>query len=365
MAINSNRLVWNLPPFVEEETERSNGVRLRSEMAGACELTSQHRSPPSETVISLLLKLSLSSSTKGGRGDTATGKFFHRYILRLIIFALALFTSSCWAVIKVKGADGHWVALPSYAKRVVSLAPNITEMLFKIGAGSRVVAVSEDSDFPAAAKKLPQVGGYKFINTEVILALHPDLVVAWQGANSPADIANLRRLGLQVLVMNASDIGAVGGNMVTLGRLTHQLTHARTAAFVYQKLHHELIMKYTLQKPMIPTFVELGDMPLYAAGKKSMMQKVLTLCGARNIFEDLNVPAAQVSIGSVLKANPALIIEVGKQSLSWRRWDTLRANHDHGIFTIDPSIISRPGPRLVFGATQVCAAVARVRREEK
>lgn len=278
--------------------------------------------------------------------------------------ALLFVSFNAFGEIKLQGADGHWTILSKPATRVVSLSPNVTEMLFAIGMGSKIVAVSEDSDYPSVAKKLPDIGGYKTINDELIVALHANLAVAWKGANSASEIATLRRLGIPVLVLGANSLVSIPQQMILLGRATGHIGSARGQAHLFLKQFAYLVQKYSLQKPRLPVFVQLGYPPLYAAGKGSLLNRIVNVCGGENIFADIPTPGAPVSIESVLKRNPAVIIEVGKQLVpDWTVWPTLKAAKLEGISEINASVLARPGPRLIQGATKVCEVIERVRKQ--
>lgn len=284
----------------------------------------------------------------------------------LVLLLLSFLSVQAFALIEAVGSDGQKVVLAHPAERVIALAPNLTEMMYAIGAGKRLVAVSADSDYPKAAQSLPHVGGYKTVNNEQLLKLKPDLVVAWQGANSPAIIQELRRLSLNVIVLSAKNMMSIPKDMIVLGRLTAHIGGARGQAHLFQKHYTELVMKYALQKPEVKTLLQLGYPPLYAVASKGLLAHIINLCGGDNIFSNLPEVSAPVNLEAVLEANPQVIIELGNQAGSpWLNWPDLAAVKNKAVVVMNASILARPGPRILDGAQQVCEVLAKVRAQHR
>ena len=133
------------------------------------------------------------------------------------------------AEIRVTDDAGEEVVLERPARRIVSLAPNITELLFAAGAGNTVVGVTEFSDYPEAARSIPRIGGGAGLDLEAILALQPDLVVAWQSGNPAAQVERLRSLGITLFLSEPRRLVDVPATLLRLGQLAGTEVAAQAA----------------------------------------------------------------------------------------------------------------------------------------
>ena len=254
--------------------------------------------------------------------------------------------------------------------RVVSLAPHLTEMLFEIGAGDRVVGTVNYSNYPEAAKQIPQVGGYNRINLEAILALQPDLIVGWESGNAPAELARLQQLGFRVHVTEPRQLEDVATVMEQLGELLGRSTEATARAAVYRARLQQLRDQYH-SKRLLRVFYQVWDRPLITVNGEQIISHVIELCGGRNVFHALDSLSPQISVESVLERNPQVIIASGMDEArpewldGWRRYPTLQAVVDNHLFHVPPDILQRHGPRLVEGAEQLCKALQKAREKSE
>lgn len=286
------------------------------------------------------------------------------------IFALLLLLGSAGAHadIIVRDDSGQELRLSKPAQRIVSLAPHLTETLYAAGAGSRVVATVEFSDYPEAAKKLPRVGGYARLDVEAILAAKPDLVVAWQSGNAPASLAQLRALGVPLFVSEPDDIEDVATTLERLGRLAGTSAQADPAAAALRRRYVHLQQRYSRHQP-VRVFYQVWEQPLMTVGGKQIIGKIIRLCGGENVFAGLNSLAPTISVESVLAADPEVIVAggMGKRNAAWldawRQWPQLRAVQRKQLFFIDPDLMQRHTPRLLDGAEQLCQILEQVRRQ--
>ena len=253
------------------------------------------------------------------------------------------------------------VALAAPARRVVSLAPSLTEGLFAVGAGAQVVGRDDYSDYPEQAKSIISIGStYQTLNTEAILALKPDLVVA-AGINTPEQVKALQDLGVTVYFFaNPSDFSGMYEDLKTMGQLTG---HENEAAALVKSLRvrvdavTEKVATVT-QKPKV--FYEIDssngtDKP-WTSGPHTFMDAMITQAGGVNIGGVLTDPFAQMSLEEIVKQNPDIIIlgdtayGVTPESVAQRQgWGDLAAVKNKAIFPFDDNLASRPGPRLVDG----------------
>lgn len=289
---------------------------------------------------------------------------------RLSVVLLAgLLAGGVQAEVTVVDDTGASVRLAAPARRIVSLAPHATENLYAAGAGKALVGAVEYSDYPEAAKALPRVGGYSRVDLEAVLALKPDLVVAWQSGNSTATVAKLKALGLVVYVTQPDDFEAIPANIEKLGRLAGSEVEARRAAQSFRQRLADLRRAYAT-KPAVPVFYQLWHRPLLTAGGGQIISDVIALCGGENVFAHLANRAPTVSVEAVLAADPEAIVASGMGRDApiglddWRRWKQMRAVARSNLFFVASDLLQRPTPRLLEGATQLCGhlEVARGRR---
>ena len=257
------------------------------------------------------------------------------------------------------------MVLKNPARRIISLAPHATELLFAVGAGKYVVGAVEYSDYPEAAKKIPRVGGVS-LDLEAIVALHPDLIVAWQSGNPAGQIERLHELGLPVFVTEPRRIGDVPDLMERIGRLVGTEKVAMKASQEFNR-HYALLRNRYGKHPAASVFYQILDVSSLTINGEHLISDVIRLCGGQNVFADLPVLAPQISIEAVLQKNPEVILASGMESLwpewqtRWRAWPELAAVKADNLFFIPPDLIDRNGPRILEGAERVCTALEQAR----
>ena len=292
--------------------------------------------------------------------------------MRRLTFAVALCAGilhAAHAEIAVRDDTGETVRLQQPARRIVSLAPHVTETLYAAGAGARLVGAVDYSDFPEAAKALPRVGGYSRLDLEAIAALKPDLLIGFASGNAPAHIARLRALGIPVYLSQPSRIDDVAVTLEHFGELAGSAAAAREAAAVFRARLAALRAKYS-ERPKVRTFYQIWKQPLMTVGGGQVISDVIRLCGGDNVFADLKPLAPTVTVEAVLAANPEAIVASGMGESrpewldDWRGWKSVTAVRRDNLFFVPPDLIQRHTPRLVDGAERLCAHLetARARR---
>lgn len=270
------------------------------------------------------------------------------------------------ASIEVTDDAGERIRLEQPAQRIVSLAPHITELVYAAGAGKALVGVSDYSDFPAAARSLPRIGGGSGLDLEAILMLRPDLVIAWGSGNPPAQVARLRQLGMRVYVSEPRVMADIVSSLQRLGRLSGHEQTAAAAARRFESERRRLARRYS-GRPAVSVFYQIWDHPLMTVNGDHLISDVGRLCGGTNVFAGLPGLAAQIGIESVLERDPQVIIAVGGQTDAaalqayWRRWPQLAAVRGQHIYTIPRALLVRHSPRILQGARQVCRLLEGVR----
>jgi iron complex transport system substrate-binding protein len=262
----------------------------------------------------------------------------------------------------VRDDAGHVVTLAHPARRIVSLAPHLTELVFEIGAGDRLVAVTAYSDYPDAASRLPRVGGLGALDVERIASLRPDLVLAWSSGLSPADREQLARLGVPVFESEPRVLDDVATTLLRLGALTGDDARADAAARAFRARTATLRATYASRRPVRVFFQTWRD-PLMTVGGNQLITQVIGLCGGANVFRDLTILAPIVDPEAVVRANPEFIAttaESGDHAADlalWGRWPDVDAVRKERYVFLDPGTITRPSSRLLVGAETLCRAL--------
>jgi len=279
---------------------------------------------------------------------------------------LLLLTSAATAAVNVVDDTGRTVTLTQPAQRIVSLAPHVTELLFAAGAGTAVVGVVRYSDFPAAAKQVPVVGDYNALDLETLLSLKPDLIVAWQSGNSAAAIARLLKFNIPVFLSEPRHLEDIATNLERLGQLAGTQKAADVASAEFRSSLQQLRANYSGKIP-VTVFYQIWDRPLITLNGAHMISAVLELCSGKNLFAALPIIAPEVSMESVLAADPEVIIASGSASSEdhglgqWARWPVLRAVRNKQLYFVEPDNIQRSTPRLLQGAKEICQALEAAR----
>ena len=268
-----------------------------------------------------------------------------------------------WAQVSAVDDAGALINLPAPAKRIVSLSPHITELLFAAGAGAKVVGVMGGSDYPLEARRLPQVGGASAINLEAVIALKPDLVLAWPSGNPPAHLARLRALKVPVFLSEPKRLSDLPGSVQRLGVLAGTPAKAQAAARALEQ-RLAALAQHRADGPPLRVFYPIWHAPLMTLNKDHIISDALRLCGGDNIFGRLPQLTPTVSVEAVLAANPEVIISTEDQRERWRAWPKLAATAHDNFCTVNADWMSRAGPRMADGAEQLCACLegARLKR---
>jgi iron complex transport system substrate-binding protein len=260
---------------------------------------------------------------------------------------------------------GATVALPAPARRIVSLAPSATELLYAAGAGNRVVAVTDPADWPPEAAQSPRVGDARSLDLERIVGLAPDLAVAWPYV-AAAQIERLQALGIPIYRTDPHTPEAIALDIERLGALAGTAEVARPAAAHFRSRLVALRQRGHAASA-VRVFYEIWHQPLYTIGGAHLISAAIELCGGENVFRELSLPAPSVSVEAVLAARPSAIIAGTDGALrpawldDWRQWADLPAVRAGNLFVVDANLLHRAGPRFVDGAEALCAVIDRAR----
>jgi iron complex transport system substrate-binding protein len=286
------------------------------------------------------------------------------------VLALAALFAAGIARADLRAIDdaGVEIVLTRPAQRIVSLAPHLTEQLFAIGAGNRVVATTDFADYPAQARALPRVARAHSVDLERVAAARPDLVVIWGSGFPPATLAALRRLDVPLYVDEPTSLDGIAASMLRLGRLT-AAPGAADAAANFRAAISRLRDRYASRRE-VSVFYQVWPQPLMTLGGRHVLSEGLRVCGARNVFESLAPIAPQVSMEAVLAADPEMIVTaepggIDRGALSvWKPFAKQRAVAAGHLVTIDADRINRHTPRLADELAVLCERIDGVRRSQ-
>ena len=282
----------------------------------------------------------------------------------LVAAFAALAVLAARADIVLRDDAGRTVTLAAPAQRIATLAPFLTELAFSAGAGARVVAVSEHSDFPAEARALPAVSSAAGLSIESLAAARPDLVLAWHDAITPADLERLRRLGIPAFVAQARALADVPRLLEAIGVLAGLPVEAPARGF---RERIAGLRAAHAAAPVLPVLVEIWHQPLTTLAGRHWINEALAVCGARNAFDDLPGIAPTVSWELVIARAPRAIVGAGSAAderaflATWSDRPALAAVRERRLVFVPGDLIQRPTLRLADGVARLCEGLDRVR----
>ena len=251
---------------------------------------------------------------------------------------------------------GRRVNVPAAPRRLVTMAASLTEMVFALGFGDRLVGVEQFSDYPPAAREIPKVGSYTLPDLEGIVALQPDLCLAIKDGNPPHILERLRGLGIPVYVVDPRNLPGV---IATLGEIGHLLGAEEEAGKLTATLTRRLqrikdLAARAAQRPRV--FFQIGLAPIVSAGSHTFLDELITTAGGLNLAAG-KTPYPRFSQEQVLALQPEVIIITSMDrggafeqvKAGWERWENLPAARNHHIFLVDSNLVDRPSPRLLDG----------------
>ena len=281
--------------------------------------------------------------------------------LPLITMIIVLLCGSAYGVeptISLPQADGGTMQLPQPAEHIVTLAPNLAELVFAAGAGHKLKGVVKHSQFPAEVKNIPKVGDAFRIDLERIVEMAPDLVIAWRSGNPQTALQKLEQLGLkvwQIEIVHPHEIAqavesiALAAGTVATGKIVAAQLRDKLAALKQANSH----------KPSVDYFYQVAAQPLYTVNGQHIISRSLEVCGGRNVFADLPTLAPQISRESVIVANPEAMLapqySEGTPGLdNWLDWPQLTAVKNHSLLYLPADQISQATPRLLDSIDLAC-----------
>ncbi|HFF8524770.1 vitamin B12 ABC transporter substrate-binding protein BtuF [Providencia vermicola] len=245
-------------------------------------------------------------------------------------------------------------ALSEPKQRVVSLSPANTELAYAAGLGDNLIAVSAYSDYPEQAKKLEQVSDWQGVNVERIIALNPDLILAWRGGNPQRPLDQLASFGIPIIYFDPQTIDGVIDAVNELSQYSPrpELAQQNISAMRAKLTPYRNQKKSDLKTKKI--FIQLGTQPLFSTGKHTLQNDVVTFCGGENIFANSAVQWPQISREQVLTRNPDVIVMTGSIEQEKVVRNFWQSQLDVPIIRLNEDWFHRAGPRIIDATEQLC-----------
>lgn len=257
---------------------------------------------------------------------------------------------------------GTTIFLEKPAQKIISLSPHTTELIYSAGAGAKVVGVDQYSDYPEAVESIARIGDAHHLDIEKILSLQPDLIVAWgSGQSHNRFIRQLIRMKQTVYISSPKEMETIPHTVENLGKLAGTYDYAKQQSQKFRDALKNIINEYHGQST-ITVFYEIWDQPLFTINGEHVMNKVIEICGGKNIFAELPILSPEVSIESVIAVNPEVIIasgtgDEGKRPIwldNWLQWPTITAVKKNHLYHIPPDFLHRQTFRILQGTRILC-----------
>ncbi len=263
----------------------------------------------------------------------------------------------------VTDQTGRRVTLDAPPRRIVSLVPSVTELVFAIGAQDALVGVTDFCDYPAAARLKPRVGGMVAPSLETLVALKPDLVVATTAGNREETVTQLERLRIPVYLVNPARVADVLDLISRLGALTgHEDAAAELAASLDVRIKAVLARVAALPRPRV--LYVLWPEPLIVPGRGALVSELLALAGGDSVTADAAEPYPRYSLEAAVARAPEVIIlashgsgQVPLDRAKWERFTSLPAVKAGRLYTTDGNLLHRYGPRVVDGLERLARLI--------
>ena len=295
----------------------------------------------------------------------------------LWLASAGLVLTSAAQALAVVDDSGRRFDFPSPPRRVVALAPSLSELVFAAGAGAKLVGTTALSDFPEAARRVPRIGDAGRLDVERVLAMKPDLVLVWQRGATSREQEQLAAAGIPLFHLEPRRLDDVATAIERLGDLLGSRAVAAARADQLRRSLAALRQRHADSAP-VRVFYQVWTRPLMTINGRQLISDVVSLCGGRNVFAELGPLVPVVSTESVVAADPEAIVTADEQGGAappwqrspdapvfavWRDHAGVEAVRRGWLYTLNGDGISRLGPRIVDGAAAMCAVLEQVRRE--
>ncbi|WP_413112702.1 vitamin B12 ABC transporter substrate-binding protein BtuF [Thaumasiovibrio sp. DFM-14] len=251
-------------------------------------------------------------------------------------------------------------ALSQPAQRVITLSPQGTELAYAAGLGDAIVAVSEHSDYPKSALNIERVANHRGLNLERIVALNPDLILAWEGGNPSQQLLKLRQLGYTVINTYPDSLDDIARVITQLSQWSSNPAIGMQAADEFSAQLNHLKEQYK-DMPPVRFFYQLSTHPLISVNRTAWPGSVFEICNGENIFGDSAAPYPQISPEQVISRQPDVIFLPHSQESDgemWQRWkEVLPAVQNANVISLNSDWLNRATPRSLMAAADICAVL--------
>jgi iron complex transport system substrate-binding protein len=274
----------------------------------------------------------------------------------LVILILTLFWASVSPCATFKDALQREVSMPAPPKRLIALAPNLTEILYALGLDDRVVGVTNHCNYPPVASLKPKVGSYIHLNVEQIINLSPDLVIGTVDGNERYVLDLLEQAHVKVFFVNPRDVRQAIETISTVGLVCGVPERARQiAGQLTTRVDRVVEVTGAKRKPLV--FLQIHIQPIMSVNRNTVHHNLIHLAGGENMTADELVTYPRISLEEVLRRKPEVILissmeregRFEKARQDWLQWTSIPAVQKGRVHLIDSDVIDRPSPRVVDG----------------
>ncbi|CAI8987666.1 cobalamin-binding protein [Pseudomonas sp. IT-P294] len=259
-----------------------------------------------------------------------------------------------WLAVMLLAVSGSAFA----ALRVVSLAPSLSEIVVELNSADLLVGVLDAGERPAELNGLPSVGRYGQLDMERLLSLKPDLLLLWPGSVGPAQRDQLKRLNIPTYVAEPHNLGQLITQIEAIAAQLGRPERGVSLATALRQRLAALRQRYRRDEPL-RVFYQVWDRPLYTVGGEQIISDALDVCGARNVFADLTLPAPQVSVEAVLQRNPEVILASDQAQLNaWKAWPQVAAVAQGQLLLVADKGLERPSGQMIEATAKLCQLIA-------
>lgn len=266
--------------------------------------------------------------------------------------------------VSVKDDVGRAVTLASPARRIVTLSPHLTELLFELGIGDRIVGTVRYSDYPAEARSIQRLGDAFSLNIEMLLEMEPDLVLAWYSGGATRAVDKILSMGVPVYFNEAETLQSISDSAIRIGRLSGIEERATERGHAYLARLASIRNRYA-DLARVRVFYQMSEVNLYTVNRQHLIGQALELCGADNVFAETPIKVFQVSREAVVNARPQLILftgsdeerKAGRWRDAWKTFEQIPAVATGQLRALSPDIITRPSFRMAEGIEALCRVI--------
>ncbi len=291
-------------------------------------------------------------------------RIHNHHLLVFFVFSLSLLFPSIVHSRVYIDESGRKVNITPYPKRIVSLAPSITETLFALGLDKEIVGVTMFCNYPEAVRSKPKVGGFINISLERVVSLSPDLIIGTSDGNRRETVLQFERIGLPVYIVNPVSLEDIFKMVLDIGRITGKEDTAKKLIFNLRRRVESVVLKTSqAKKPRV--FFLLSTDPMITVSRDTLHDKLITLAGGVNVAGRDTIKYPRYSIEEVMVKQPDVIIITSMKKEDnfvqlrnkWNEWKNIPAVRNNRIYIIDTDLITRSSPRIVDGLEELVKTI--------